>query len=442
MNTQTESVITEEKTELTSAPKKSKGKRAGRILLKILVSLLVVIVLLSGVTAAANAVLLKINSDKAARFPAAGCAQLKTENYADGCWNLLTDNGLKVLQLTDIHLGGGWMSTKKDLMALNAVAAIISAEKPDFVIVTGDLAYPVPFQAGTFNNRSGAKLFAELMETLGVYWTLAYGNHDTESYSYYNREDMTAFYGSGNYPHCLLQNGSKDADGNGNQVFNIVNSDGVVTRSLIIIDSHSYVDGDIFGIQWKYDNIHENQIAWYEKTVEELNTKNKDTLSSMSLLNKAKYLKLSKTVPTSVFLHIPLTEYKDAWNEYVKNGNKDTANTKYNYGVAGETGPIVYCGIHDDNFFETMLDLGSTDTVFCGHDHLNNFSVNYKGIELTYGMSIDYLAYSGIAKLGSQRGCTVINVDKGGQIDYNAQNYYQDTYPSYYAKETVTMQQY
>ena len=35
-------------------------------------------------------------------------------------------------------------------MALNAVAAMVTAEKPDLVIVTGDIAYPVPFQAGTF----------------------------------------------------------------------------------------------------------------------------------------------------------------------------------------------------------------------------------------------------------------------------------------------------
>ncbi len=78
-------------------------------------------------------------------------------------------------------------------MAINTVATMIRVEKPDFVVVTGDISYPVPFQAGTFNNKSGAKIFAELMETLGVYWTLAYGNHDTEAYSYYTREQLTDF---------------------------------------------------------------------------------------------------------------------------------------------------------------------------------------------------------------------------------------------------------
>ena len=53
---------------------------------------------------------------------------------------------MKVIQLSDVHLGG-WMSINKDRMSLNAVAAMITAEKPDFVIVTGDIAYPVPFHA-------------------------------------------------------------------------------------------------------------------------------------------------------------------------------------------------------------------------------------------------------------------------------------------------------
>ena len=87
-----------------------------------------------------------------------------------------------------------------------------------------------------------------------------------------------------------------------------------------------------------------------------------------------------------------------------------------------------------------MLELGSTDSVFCGHDHLNNFSINYKGIDLTYSYSIDYLAYTGISKLGSQRGCTVINIAENGDISYSAENYYQEKYTSHFEKEEVTMQ--
>ncbi|MBQ8763448.1 MAG: metallophosphoesterase [Clostridia bacterium] len=406
---------------------------------RVLAVIFAVIVLFIGITTVITVIGLNANIKKANSFPEAGSRDITVENTSDGVWNIYSDTGLKVLQLTDTHFGGGWMSIKKDSMALNAVAAMISAEKPDFVIVTGDVAYPVPFQSGTFNNKSGAKLFAELMETLGVYWTVSYGNHDTEAYSFFEREEITEFYEA--YPHCLMRKGAENVDGWGNQVFNIVNSSGMITRSLFTVDSHSYVDNDYFGIMWKYDNIHENQIEWYKNTVESNRNHNMMKLYSSSIATPLGDKLVTLNPRSSVFLHVPLSEYKDAWNEYVENGYSDTENVKHNYGVAGESGKVVYPGIYEDNFFETMQELHSTDTVFCGHDHLNNFSVNYKGIDLTYSYSVDYLAYVGIYKLGSQRGCTLINIDENGEIEYSAENYYQDKYTSHYSKEEVTMQE-
>lgn len=406
--------------------------------LKVMAIIFAVIAVIAAVTAIVNTALVNANIERAKTFPSAETSELNFENPTDGVWNIISDNGLKVIQITDIHIGGGWMSYKKDQMAINAVAAIINAEKPDFVVASGDIAYPVPFQAGTFNNLSGAKIFAELMENLGVYWTATYGNHDTESYSYFGRDDITEFYEK--YPHCLMREGAKDVDGYGNQVFNIVSSDGIITRSIYTIDSHSYVDGDIFGIFWKYDNVHENQIEWYKNTVEANKQHNRMKMYQSSVATPSADIN-NINPPSTVYLHIPLTEYKDAWFEYVDNGYADTENVKYNYGTAGEKDKVVYPGIYDDNFFETMLELGSTDSVFCGHDHLNNFSLNYKGIDLCYSFSIDYLAYVGISELGSQRGCTVMNIDENGNAEYHLENYYQDKYVSYYEKEEVTMQE-
>ncbi len=409
------------------------------IFLRILAAFLAILVAFIGVTTVITVVTLNNNIDKAHSFPKVENEELKFENVSDGVWNIYSDKGLKVVQLTDVHLGGGWISQKKDAMSLNAVAAMLTAEKPDFVIVTGDIAYPVPVQAGTFNNKSGAKLFAELMETLGIYWTASYGNHDTEAYSYYGRDDITEFYSQ--YPHCLMRKGAEGVDGYGNQVFNIVKSNGVITRSLYTLDSHSYVDNDYFGIFWKYDNIHENQIEWYKNTVKANQSHNHMKLLSSSDIEFSKKNPGVANPKSSVFIHVPMSEYKDAWDEYAENGYSDTENVTYNYGTAGESDPFVYHGLYEDEFFETMQELHSTDSVFCGHDHLNGFSLNYKGIDLTYSFTVDYLAYVGIYKLGSQRGCTVISIDENGEIDFSAQNYYQDKYVSYYPKEEVTMQE-
>ena len=353
--------------------------------------------------------------------------QLVPEKDTDGNWTFYTDRDLKILQLTDVHIGGGIMSLKKDKMALNAVAAMLTAEKPDLVVITGDLVYPVPFQAGTFNNGISTDMVITLLEKLGVYYTICFGNHDSELYSDYTREQLADKYANPDLKYSLFQKGPEDVDGYGNQVIKVKNSKGIVTNAFFTIDSHSYIDGDFLGIQWKYDNIHENQIEWYKECVLAIDAANKAIDPDCPMFTSL------------CFFHIPLEEYGIAWQEYKANGYKDTENVKHFAGGYYEKDEKSYCGVYSDNFFETALELGSTKGIFCGHDHENNASIEYKGIRLTYGMSIDYLAYTGIYKKGAQRGCTVITLSKDGELSVSLENYYQDKYVSKYEKEKVSM---
>lgn len=227
--------------------------------------------------------------------------------------------------------------------------------------------------------------------------------------------------------------GPDDIDGCGNYYINVKNSEGIITQTLYMLDSHSYIDGDFLGIQWKYDNIHQNQIDWYVKTVDALNAENDAVYKSMNSDEKS-------DIKSLMFFHIPIGEQKEAWDEYAANGYQDTENARLIYGAAGEHDRVVYCGEHEDNLFETILEKESTKGIFFGHDHHNGFSMDYKGIRLTYGLTVDYLAYYGATEVGSQRGCTVINVAQNGNFDCRQENYYQDKYAARFEKETVTMQ--
>lgn len=411
-----------------------KEKKKGRGL-KITAIVLAVIVALVAACAVANMICNKINNNNIKKFPAVQKEEVlvpvKDEN---GYWTFTTDRDFKVLQITDVHIGAGWKSMDEDLKAMNAVAAMVTAEKPDLVIVTGDMSMPVPPFSATLNNKSSAKMFANLMEQLGVYWTVVFGNHDTEAYTYFSREEIADVYENGGYEHCLFEKGPDKVDGYGNHIINVKNSQGIITQSLYMLDSHAYVDGDIFGLMWKYDNIHENQVEWYKENVLKINEINAKKMKELGLHGNA-------DVKSAAFFHIPLTEQQDAWYEYMENGFKDTANVQRIYGKAGELGRIVMCGEGEDSFFETVQELGSTKAIFVGHDHDNNFSIDYKGIRLTCGMSIDYLAYIGIEKRGSQRGCTVITFDPQGNFDCHAENYYQDKYVTTFPKEVVEMQE-
>lgn len=406
---------------------KVKGKKGKKILLTVVSVIIAIAIIITVANVLSVNNLLKKGSSYNKIETESKLVPQKDEN---GNWYFTTDGDFKVMHLTDIHIGGGFMSKDVDEKALNAVATMVTKEKPDLVIATGDIAFPVPYTAGTFNNYSGAKAFANLMESLGVYWDVTFGNHDSEAYSYFDREALAKFYETEGYEHCLFQAGPQDVDGYGNHVIEVKNTEGLITQAFFLIDSQAYVkDNIIESIKGTYDNIHANQVEWYENEVKRMNSENK------TINNEA------ETVKSMAFFHIPLVEMADAWTEFEQNSFKDTENFKYVEGIIAEGGRRVYCGLGEDDMFEKMLELGSTKAMFNGHDHINNTTFEYKGITFSYGYSIDYFAYSGIDKLGSQRGCTMITCKPDSTFAIDKYNYYSDRYDlDGFTREEVTMQ--
>ena len=406
---------------------KRKSKKAKKFLIVVISAIILMAVLVAGLNyMAVQKLLNQGNSYNKIEIE----NQLVPEKDENGNWYFTTDGDFKVMHLTDIHIGGGFMSKDVDEKALNAVATMVTKEKPDLVIATGDIAFPVPYVAGTFNNHSGAKAFANLMENLGVYWDVTFGNHDAEAYSYFGRKAMAEFYENEEYQYCLFQQGPEDIDGYGNHIIEVKNSAGLITQAMVLIDSQAYIkDNIIESIKGTYDNIHENQVQWYEAEITRMNAENKAIKKN------------AETVKSMAFFHIPLVEMLDAWNEFKDNEYVDTEAFKFIGGVMGEGGKVVYCGLGEDELFEKMVELDSTKAMFNGHDHLNNTTFEYKGIQFSYGYSIDYFAYSGIDKLGSQRGCTMITCNPDSTFAIDKYNYYSDRYDlEGFEREDVTMQ--
>ena len=398
---------------------------------KVLLIIVAVVVAVSVIIAVANLLSLKNLLEKGNSYNKVEIEnQLVPQKDENGCWYFTTDGDFKVMHITDIHIGGGFMSKTVDEKALNSVAAMVTKEKPDLVIATGDIAFPVPYRAGTFNNYSGAKAFANLMESLGVYWDVTFGNHDSEAYSYFDREKVSEFYENEEYKYCLYQAGPENADGYGNHGIEVKNSKGVITQAMVLIDSQAYVkDNIIESIKGTYDNIHPNQVEWYESEIKRMNAENE------------KINKESIPVKSLAFFHIPLVEMADAWAEFEQNNFKDTENFKYFDGIIAEGGRRIFCGLGEDDLFEKMLELGSTKAMFNGHDHINSTTFEYKGIQFSYGYSVDYFAYSGLDKLGSQRGCTMITCKPDSTFTIDKYNYYSDRYNlEGFIREEVTMQ--
>lgn len=319
-------------------------------------------------------------------------------SYDDECgvYTITAGEGdFKILHLTDIHIGGSVNSSFKDYKALEACRKLIEHTEPDFVIVTGDLVFPMGIMSMSLNNQAPVTQFANFMRNIGIPWAYTFGNHDTESMATGSRSDICELYESLSYKtsgSLLYPYTQPDITGRSNQLIMLENPDGSARQALFLIDSNDYTGEGLND----YDYIHDDQVDWYSEQI--------GTLSE----------KYGKTVPSMLFFHIPLQQYRTAYELYESGSDE----VRYHFGVIGETMiDKICCSDHPSKLFDTALELGSTKAIFCGHDHYNNISLEYKGIRLTYGMSIDYLAMPGIDQRTEQRGAELITVHSDSTFD-------------------------
>lgn len=293
---------------------------------------------------------------------------------------------LKILQLTDIHLCSSITTIGTDRKAIDACYQLIKETQPDLIILTGDFIYPIPTQTFSRNNLKPIYQICSLLNNIGIPWAMVYGNHDTEAIASY---DINSFEGLfrdfKQQENCPMLYADKQPDiyGRYNQYLRIENQDGSLNRLIFLIDSNDYVKGA--NAVNEYDSVHPDQIEWYSETIDAVSEKE------------------GHTVPSFVFMHIPFQEYADA------KGALDAGNPDAEY-LLGENGEDVSCSKYNSGFFDMILQKRSTDAVFVGHDHLNNMGIKYKGVDLFYSKSIDYIAYPQIAQHSKQRGATLITL--------------------------------
>lgn len=284
----------------------------------------------------------------------------------------------RILQLTDIHIGGGYYTGKEDRLALEAVYKLIKRIKPDLIVITGDLLYATP-SSFTVNNVCALITLEILLENIGIPWTCTFGNHDVDFFSTHDSRELKVSLSV--QEHCLFV--AEDRD----QIIQIRNRDGSLNTALILMDSNSYTNNLPFR---QYDNIHPDQVEWYEGQILAMEKEEGGPINSL------------------LFFHIPLQEYKTAWELYKEGSDK----VIYHFGLAREA---IHCSPYPSAMFDKVVKLGSTKGIFCGHDHFNDFSITYKGIRLTYGKCVNYQANSGDSE--DKRGGTLIEIHENGTFN-------------------------
>lgn len=299
------------------------------------------------------------------------------------------DRDFRILQLTDLHLGFGPLSIRADRLAMQAVRKIIRRAEPDLIILTGDFIFPFLPKTGTMNNRRQARRLLSFLDQVQIPYTFTLGNHDCEIGAPCRREEMAGLLNQGSY--SFFARGPRDIFGVGNFFLKLTDFKGRLIMPLVLLDSNMYGGGWFYS---GFDSIHDDQTAW-----------------CMNRL--AKMQEEDPSLAAMAFFHIPPKEFKEAYAK-MKSGDRSVT---YCHGGIGEREDYFGISNRPGQFFSEAVRNRTIKWMFCGHDHLNNLSLIYQGIRLTYGMSVDYLAYRGIRKKKIQRGGTRITIHPDRSVD-------------------------
>ena len=270
----------------------------------------------------------------------------------------------KIVQFTDIHMKE-YHESKRDSV-LEIMTTILRNEKPDLVILSGDIA--------TSENVTKAWLtVVQPMINAQVPWAAVFGNHDWE-HGYSNKKIMEYL---ASLPFNCSQPGPKKVSGTGNYVLKIESSKKKQTQALIYcFDSNSYTEDPKNQGMGEYDWIKYDQIAWYRKTSKKFTQRNGNS-----------------PLPALAFFHIPLPEYKIVQQLKTTVGDKEE--------------PIASPEINS-GLYSSMLEMKDIMGTFVGHDHNNNFIGCLNHICLAYGCKTGIEAYGWL-----QKGARIIEIYEG-----------------------------
>jgi 3',5'-cyclic AMP phosphodiesterase CpdA len=260
---------------------------------------------------------------------------------------------IRLLQFTDIHCFAGRArhGTGPDERSVVDMKRMIELYEPDVVAVTGDTWHDNPDGRGAeFLQYSVRQL-----EGLGVPWLFTWGNHD-----------LLNDYVAG---HNALRNARnslyRGGPGSGNYTVDLVDGKGRRVWELICLNTTN------LGIQ-------RPQRDW----IDALHERRRQTGQA--------------SPPAFCLLHIPVLQYQYIWEEEMASGFKREAVCSW-----GENGSGIW----------HLRRLGTVKALFCGHDHVNDYSGVLEGIELVYGRATGHAGYGGAdvrkgAKLVTANGAT------------------------------------
>lgn len=300
----------------------------------------------------------------------------------------------KILQVADAHFVAGYGRCRDpwpevpdgetclaDLRTLKFIISVLDIEKPDLVVMTGDQVF------GSESKDFETALFKLVKPFIDrkIPYAILMGNHDSEG----NLSRKQIYQLLQTLPYSVSEAGLGYVSGYGNYALTVTSSEQSNKNSLIMyfLDSHSYSKSKIPG----YDFLKQDQKVFvknsYIKHAEGLIPVGKITTDRTS---EGKPLSMA-------FFHIPLPEYREL--KTPENADRPLTGS-YKEGC---TAPM-----HNSHMYDLFKRVG-VSVVSVGHDHCNDYCLNYDGMNLCYGGGVGEGGYAGYG--GTTRRLRIFEVD-------------------------------
>ncbi|KAJ5915135.1 hypothetical protein N7454_011247 [Penicillium verhagenii] len=311
----------------------------------------------------------------------------------DRTLRLTKDGTFQISVFEDLHFAE---DANKDLLTNKVMEYVLSKEKPQLVVINGDLVSGEATQASN-SNQYLDQVVSPLVKG-GYLWASTYGNHDSNP-NLDPRQDV--YDQEKKYQNSLTQSLVSDSKAG-------------ITNYYLPVYSHGGSESDTPALLlWFFDSKGgrepTNRVSKRDSTVRP-DWVDQSVVDWFTQTNSDLKDKYGKVVPSLAFYHIPA----DAMRSYQDNGvDSHTAP-----GINGETvvqqgsGDGPYTG-QDTTFMKALLNTSGLMATFSGHDHENDWCFKWdgktiaqdlsgNGINMCYGRHTGYGGYGNAARGGRQ----------------------------------------
>ncbi len=320
------------------------------------------------------------------------------------------DGKFTILQVADIQDNA--VLTE---MAKTAIRLAVERAKPDLIVLTGDNI--AGYSCGTKTLAKAAiRQYMDVFERLGVPVAAVFGNHDdqdtplTKEMQFDVYEQYKCFVGcKGVIAEKTVGDNTMKNVGTYNIPIYKSKDSSKVAFNVWCFDSGAYNPDDTYG---GYGYVLPEQMDWYVQRSNELKKANG-----------------GKAVPSIAFQHIVPPQIKDALKE-VPEGTEgavsfaggwytlpDNVDKENNWLTEAPCPPDTRCR---DGYLQvnTMLRQKDVLAIFFGHDHINSYIVDYKGIDLVSSPGLTYESYN-----DAHRGFRSITLDVNNTRGYETETF-------------------